>query len=219
MGSIISNNGQFELDTNVNVASDKGATIFSNEDIGGATPIGIGQGQLLISNPVVKKKSAKEAYLNEGNYDDDQELAIQVLREDGLDISPYVTPDNSPEQMFEIANAIAIGLPDEKLIKISDPQVSFMAIQVILKAWKIGVDLTPYLPWADPFVLNQALIGAKRGLDLSKFIIPGFDHRQIEQMRRELESGGDPSRLSGNYNQMRAKRFPGHNISNINKHR
>ena len=179
-----------------------------------STPVGLGEGQTLIANPV-RKREANEAYSNDGHFDEDQELTIQVLRELGQDIEPYVTPDNSPEQMFELGNAITLGIPEDRLYVMADPQVSFMALQVINKAWKRGIDLTVYLPWADPNVLNQALLAAQAGLDLSKLIKPGLDHRQIEQMRKELEAGKDPSGLSGDYNHMRAQRFPESNISNI----
>lgn len=199
------------------VASEEEATLSKSsvEDGGacGAISVGLGEGQSLISSPV-KKKEADEAYLNNGNFDEDQELTIQVLREDGTDIEEYITPDNSPEQMFELAEAISIGIPSEKILIMADPSISFMALQVVNKAWKQRIDLTEFLPWADPFVLNQALLGAKKKLDLHKFIKKGLDHRQIEQLRKELEAGGDPNKLTGNYNEMRAKRFPGHNISN-----
>ena len=210
------------------VASVKEATCPASEDCAGGAcfgaqgdmvggPVGLGEGQSLIPSPV-KKKEAKEAYLNNGTFDEDQELTIQVMRENGTDLEPYVTPDNSPEQMFELAEAISLGVPPEKIRIMADPSISFMALQVVNKAYKAGIDLTVYLPWADPFVLNQALLGIRKGLDPSKFIKKGLDHRQIEQLRKELEAGGDPSSLAGNYNQMRAQRFPGHNISNMEEH-
>lgn len=192
--------------------------ITSVEDLGGGpSAIGLGEGQSLISNPVLKKK-AEEAYFNEGVFDEDQELALSILRDQGTDVSNLVTPDNSPEQMLELGNAMALGLPEEKLKLLADPTVSYMAIQVILQAWKKKIDLTRYLPWADPFVLKQAFLGALKGLDLSRIIKPGLDHRQIEQMRKVLEEGGNPEELSGNYNQMRRERFPGRNISNTELH-
>lgn len=101
---------------------------------------------------------------------------------------------------------------------LADPQVSYMAIQVVIKAWKKKIDLTKYLPWADPFVLNQGYLGALKKLNLDRFMKPGLDHRQIEQLRKELEAGGNPEDLNGNYNAMRAKRFPGRNISNMELH-
>lgn len=197
-------------------------TVSAEEEAGGvcgagSVAVGIGQGESLIPSPVFKKK-AEEAYYNEGKFDEDQELAISILRDGGYDISEYVTPDNSPEQMFEIGKAVEMGLPKDKILKMSDPVVSFMALQVILKAWRSKIDLTGLLPWADPLVLNQALLGAKRGLKISEFIKPGLDHRQIEQLRKELESGGNPELLTGNYNQMRAKRFPESDISNMLSH-
>jgi hypothetical protein len=194
-----------------------GASVVEDAGGVGAVAVGIGEGQSLISSPVIKK-DAKESYLNDGSFDEDQELALQILLDDGIDLYPVVTPDNSPEQIFELANAVKIGMPGDKVKLMADPQVSYMAIQVIIKAWKKKIDLTKYLPWADPFVLNQALLGALKGLDLDKFIKPGLDHRQIEQLRKELEAGGDPDSLIGNYNQIRAKRFPGHNISNMELH-
>lgn len=191
-------------------------SIMAEEEVAGQFSVGLGEGQSLIPNPI-KKKEADEAYLNNGQYDEDQELTLQILREEGRDIENYVTPNNSPEQMFEIANALEIGMEEDKLKKMADPQISYMALQAVNRAWKAGIDLTEFLPWADPLVLNQAILAAKRGLDLSKLIKPGLDHRQIEQIRKEIESGGDPNSLSGNYNQMRAQRFPGHNISNSEK--
>ena len=185
-----------------------------NEDLGGIS-VGIGEGQSLIPSPV-KKKEASEAYFNNGAFDEDQELALQILSEEGVDLYGLVTPDNSPEQIFELANAFKLGIPINKLEVMADPSVSYMAIQAIIRAWKNKIDLTEYLPWADPFVLNQGLLGALKGLDLDRFMKPGLDHRQIEQLRKELESGGNPETLSGNYNQIRAKRFPNSNISNMN---
>lgn len=196
------------------VASDKtGATVV--EEAGGIS-VGLGEGQSLISSPV--KKEADEAYLNDGLFDEDQELALQILEDQGVNLYGIVTPDNSPEQIFELANAIQVGIPDEKIRMLADPQVSYMAIQVVIKAWKKKIDLTKYLPWADPFVLNQGYLGALKKLNLDRFMKPGLDHRQIEQLRKELEAGGNPEDLNGNYNAMRAKRFPGRNISNMELH-
>lgn len=160
---------------------------------------------------------AEEAYFNDGVFDEDQELMLQITSEEGNDVSDYVTPDNAPEQIYELSISKSLGIPGSKLKILADPTVSFMAIQAINKAWKKKIDLTKYLPWADPFVLNQGFLGAQAGLDPDKFIKRNLDHRQIEQLRKELEAGGDPSSLKGNYNEMRAKRFPGHNISNMEK--
>ena len=195
-------------------------TVNSVEDMGGGpSSIGLGEGQSLIPSPVLKKKKeADEAYYNEGSFDDDQLLAIEILKDQGQDVSKYITPDNSPEQMIELGNSISLGIPAEKLKILANPEVSFMAIQTINKAWNKRIDLTRYLPWADPFVLNQAYLGALKGLDLDRFIKPGLDHRQIEQLRKTLEEGGNPEELTGNYNQMRMKRFPGSDISNTLTH-
>lgn len=196
------------------VASDKSeATVV--EEAGGIS-VGIGEGQSLISSPV--KKEADEAYLNDGLFDEDQELALQILEDQGVNLYGIVTPDNSPEQIFELANAVQVGMPDEKVRILADPQISYMAIQVVIKAWEKKIDLTRYLPWADPFVLNQGYLGALKKLNLDRFMKPGLDHRQIEQLRKELEAGGNPEDLNGNYNVMRAKRFPGRNISNMELH-
>lgn len=196
----------------------------------GTTAIGLGEGQSLISSPVWKKKAMKkkkiasekvdnevatEAYLNDGTFDEDQELMLQIVKEEGHDVGDYVTPDNSPEQIFELGESVGLGIPPQKIALMADPSVSFMAIQAVNKAWKKRIDLTKYLPWADPFVLNQALLGAQKGINPDLFIKKGYDHRQIEQMRKELEAGGDPSELSGDYNKMRAQRFPESNISNV----
>lgn len=196
----------------------------------GTTAIGLGEGQSLIPSPVWKKKAMKkkkiasekvdnevatEAYLNDGTFDEDQELMLQIVKEDGHDVSDYVTPDNSPEQIFELGESVGLGIPSQKIALMADPSVSFMAIQAVNKAWKKRIDLTKYLPWADPFILNQALLGAQKGINPDLFIKKGYDHRQIEQMRKELEAGGDLSKLSGDYNKMRAQRFPGSNISNV----
>jgi hypothetical protein len=209
-------NTKLSIIEKVTVGSKSNPTVSVEEDIGGvgAVSVGIGQGESLIPSPV-KKKESTEAYYNEGVFDEDQELALAILRDEGVDLYPYVTPDNSPEQIFELGKAVELGIPNDKIKKMSDPVVPFMSLQVIAKAWKNGIDLTDLLPWADPFVLNQAFLGAKKGLDLSKFIKQGLDHRQIEQLRKELESGGNPDSLKGNYNQMRATRFPHSNISNI----
>lgn len=182
----------------------------------GGASIGLGEGQVLISSPVKKKKnSASEmAYLNDGTFDEDQELTLQITDRDGHSIREYVTPDNSPEQMFELANAVELGIPENKIKIMANPTISYMALQVAIKAWKQKIDLTGLLSWADPFVLNEALLAAKSGLDLDKLLKPGLNHRQIEQRRKIMEAGGDPDSISGNYNEMRAKRFPESNISN-----
>ena len=197
---------------------------------GGTTAIGLGEGQSLIPSPVWRKRAKKkkkiaseevdnevatEAYLNDGTFDEDQELMLQIVKEDGHDVSDYVTPDNSPEQIFELGESVGLGIPPQKIALMADPGVSFMAIQVVNKAWKKRIDLTKYLPWADPFVLNQAILGAQKGINPDLFIKRGYDHRQIEQMRKELEAGGDSSKLHGDYNKMRAQRFPESNISNV----
>ena len=183
----------------------------------GAAAIGLGEGQSLISNPVYKKE-ADEAYYNQGKYDEDQIMSLELLKLQGTDVSEYVTPANSPEQMFELANSVSLGIPSETLKLLANPGVSFMAIQVINKAYKAGYDLTRFLPWADPQVLNEALLAARSGLDLDKLIRPGLNSRQIEQRRKLMELGQDPDSVDGNYNLMRAKRFPGSDISNMKSH-
>lgn len=183
----------------------------------GAAAIGLGEGQSLISNPVYKKE-ADEAYYNQGKYDEDQTMSLELLKLRGTDVSEYVTPANSPEQMFELANSVSLGIPSETLKLLANPGVSFMAIQVINKAYKAGYDLTRFLPWADPQVLNEALLAARSGLDLDKLVKPGLNSRQIEQRRKLMELGQDPDSVEGNYNLMRAKRFPGSDISNMKSH-
>ena len=183
----------------------------------GSSVIGLGEGQALISSPVTKK-GAKEAYFNDGTYDEDQLLSIEVLKGQGTDVSPYVNPNNSPEQMFELANSIALGVPEEILKILANPAISFMAIQVINQAYKEGFDLSRFLPWADPQVLKEGLLAARSGLDLDKLIIQGLNSRQIEQRRKAMEQGVDPDSIKGNYNRMRMARFPNSDISNTKTH-
>ncbi|MCM1323024.1 MAG: SWIM zinc finger family protein [Acetobacter sp.] len=117
-------------------------------------------------------------------FDEDQEFALSICREIGADVQPYVTPENTPEQIEELGQAYKNGLPAEVLVQLTDPLLSYKAIEIIARAYtKNNVDLLPYKTFA-PDALEQILRGKLLGVPLDKIALKGFNSRQIEQLVR-----------------------------------
>lgn len=151
-------------------------------------------------------ESVNSYYQGRTNYDDDQSFVLEVTRDSGADISLYVTPENTPEQMSELARALQNGASHDLLRQLGEASLPPSSIALIAKAALGGVDLLPYKDFA-PDVLNQLLRGAKYGVPLSAIALRGFNAKQIEQATsaflRSKSLFNELVRNKYNYQQMR----------------
>lgn len=80
-------------------------------------------------------------YADAGFYDDDQNLMISIARENGADVLPYITPNNSPQQILEISKAYKEGIQPQILERLADISLSPKAIRVLsntLRKWGLN---------------------------------------------------------------------------------
>ena len=63
-------------------------------------------------------------------YDDDQNFILAVAQETGSDISPYVTPENSPEQISEISVLYSMNCPMKLLQALSNKDIDLRTLQL-----------------------------------------------------------------------------------------
>lgn len=63
-------------------------------------------------------------------YDDDQNFILAVAEETGSDISPYVTPENSPEQISEISILYSMNCPMQLLQALSNKDIDVRTLQL-----------------------------------------------------------------------------------------
>jgi hypothetical protein len=81
-------------------------------------------------------EAINSAYIGSQQYDEDQQLMISVAIDNGADIQPYITPENTPEQILELANAFKLGIPESFIIKLSNTTYSPMTIKVLAEVKK-----------------------------------------------------------------------------------
>ena len=106
-----------------------------------------------MGNPPEKTQHTEEpsteqingAYKGSQQYDETQNLMLAVAAETGADVQPFVTPENTPEQILEISKAYKLGLPVEFIRKLTNPDYSPMTIEVLAQVRKTyGLDWTRY---------------------------------------------------------------------------
>lgn len=134
-----------------------------------------------------KSSSATESinsfYDGKQQYDDDQEFALSICKEIGADVSIYVTPENTPDQIQELGQQLHDGVAPQVIKQLADPLLSYRTIQIIGQASLARIDLLPYKNFA-PDALEQILRGVKLGVPVEKIALRGFNSRQIEQLVR-----------------------------------
>lgn len=157
------------------------------------------------------EEPAEEAYYGSyyrGNteYDEDQTYMIEVAQDQNIDVSDYVTPENSPEQIWEVAQSIQDNLPKNEIITLANPDLNTRTIQVLREAYKNNIDLSKYSD-LDPDVLKQLIFAGKKNQNLDLLALPGFNHRQVEMLRSALELDynlyNKLAKSNMNYEQMR----------------
>lgn len=145
-----------------------------------------------VEEPVeTEEKPAGEAYYsnyyrNARSFDENQQYMIDTAKDLGIDVKDYITPQNSPEQIWEVTKDIQDNIKPSVIKKLSDPDLSLREHQVLREAYEKKVDLFPYIGF-DPDILRQLFLGAKKGIPLEKLALKGFNHRQIEQLRVAYE--------------------------------
>lgn len=128
-------------------------------------------------------ESLYSSYTGRTEFDEDQQFVLEILRNDSVDITPYVTPENTPEQILSLGQAFKRGLSGDQIQLLAEADVSYRAIEIVADAAEHGIDLLPYRTFA-PDALEQILRGALLGVPLKKIALQGFNGRQIEQLVR-----------------------------------
>lgn len=134
----------------------------------------------------IEENPADEAYndyyARAESFDEDQQMMIDIANDEGIDVTEYITPKNTPDQIFEVMRSIQEHVPESIIIKLSNPELSTAEIQILREAYLKGFDLFKYIGF-DADVLKQLLAGARQGIDPSLLITHGMNARQIEQLR------------------------------------
>lgn len=133
--------------------------------------------------PQVATEAVNSYYAGNQLYSPDQEFALAICEEIGADVRPYVTPENTPEQIEEIGQAYKSGVPFEVVQKLSDPTIPYITIRVIAEGVLKGIDLLPYASFA-PDVLEEILKGCVDGVPIDKLALPDFTGRQVQQLAK-----------------------------------
>lgn len=142
--------------------------------------------------PVISETSSNSASTESVNtyyegrqvFDEDQEFMLSIVSDGGMDIRPYVTPENTPDQILELGEQANSGTDISLIQKLaSEPTLSYRAMQVICNASKENIDLYEYR-YLSPDVLQQVLRGVKLGVPVDKIALKGFNYKQIEQLVR-----------------------------------
>lgn len=71
------------------------------------------------------------SYCGAQQYNQEQNLMISVAAESGADVQPFITPENTPEQIWEISKAYKLGLPIAFIQKLTNVEYSPMIIAVL----------------------------------------------------------------------------------------
>ena len=157
---------------------------------------------------------AKESYYSSyyrgaKKFDEEQRYMIDLAADQGIDVLKFVTPENGPEQIWEVARDIQEHLPEDVIYKLANPDISIQEHQVLREAYLKGVDLFEYMQF-DADILKQLYLAAKQGLDPKTLALPRFNARQIEQIRMAMAAGEPYEKLLNprlNYNDMKKIRL------------
>ena len=146
-------------------------------------------------------------YKNATKFDTDQQYMIDLAKDDKIDVTPYITPHNSPEQIWEVASDIRGHVTPDKIKILSDPDLSLQEHQILREAYLKKVDLFPYLGQS-PDILKQLYLGVKQGIDPRDLLIHGKNYRQLEQLRNIYKLDKNlfdrVKKLDLNYEQLKA---------------
>lgn len=121
-------------------------------------------------------------YKDATTFDDDQQYMIDTAKDNKIEVKKYITPKNSPEQIWEVFRDIQGHLKPEYIKILSDPDLSLQEHQILRESYLKGVNLFPYIGQS-PDILKQLYLGSKQGIDPKELLIKGKNYRQIEQLR------------------------------------
>ena len=148
-------------------------------------------------------------YRGAKKFDEEQQYMIDLAADQGIDVLKFVTPENGPEQIWEVARDIQEHLPEDVIYKLANPDISIQEHQVLREAYLKDVDLFEYMQF-DADILKQLYLAAKQGLDPKTLALPRFNARQIEQIRMAMAAGEPYEKLLNprlNYNDMKKIRL------------
>jgi len=135
---------------------------------------------------IIEKPAGESYYLNyyrtQKDFDADQQYMIDSAKDVKIDVLPYVTPQNSPEQIWEVTRDIQGHLKPELIKILSNPDLSLQEHQILREAYLKRVDLFPYIG-VSPDSLKQLYLGARQGISPKELLIKGKNYRQLEQLR------------------------------------
>lgn len=133
------------------------------------------------------EKPAGEAYYSgyyrtAKSFDADQQYMIDSAKDNKINVLPFITPQNSPEQIWEVTRDIQSHLKPELIKILSSPDLSLQEHQILREAYLKKVDLFPFIG-VSPDILKQLYLGAKQGIDPKELLVKGKNYRQLEQLR------------------------------------
>lgn len=114
-------------------------------------------------------------YAGKTQYDDEQNLMLSISKENGADVQIFTTPENTPEQIFELSKAYEKGVSPSMLKKLANPDYSPQTISILAKANKEkGLDWSRFAE-VHPTILSFVLEAKKsnHNLDIDKLDLDG----------------------------------------------
>lgn len=136
------------------------------------------------SNQTTAQEAVNTYYEGRQVFDEDQEFMLSIVADNGTDIRPYVTPENTPDQILELGEQVNNGTDIGLVQKLAaEPTLPYRTMKVICEASREGTQLYEHR-YLSPDVLQQVVRGVKLGVPVDKTALKGFNSRQIEQLIR-----------------------------------
>lgn len=133
-----------------------------------------------------------EAGIDTSVYADKKYLAIQMRQirlglMEKLPVEMFADPGYDWFQMEEIRKGLKDGLDIQVY---ASHEIPYEKMRQIRKGLKAGIDLSNYRNMKSD-VLKQLRIAHTEGIDLSKYIVEGYDAKQLFEIRQALKDGLD----------------------------
>lgn len=125
------------------------------------------------------------SYYEEANmYDDIQTMMLQIANDSQVDITKYVTPQNSPEQMGELIEVLKMfNLSEDIVRKLANPKLPFLNIRLLAKAKTKNIDLFNFSDYSSD-ALSKLFCLYEKGIDIRKGREPDYkiSYEEIQRL-------------------------------------
>lgn len=105
------------------------------------------------------------------------------MREKDIDLQKYSDRNFDWLQMEEIKKGLEAGLD---VSSYAMPEISYQKMRQLREGMMEGIDLRPYIK-LPVGILQQLRIARQKRIDISKYVLQGYEAEQLEQIMRALE--------------------------------